>query len=98
VIVSKVISFGPNCRSQTVEAILRHTDVDPYNFIGIGRPGFAGNQVNYPEVLNDEDVFSVMVPNEVIWWNVPEEKRFAIDQFRLRLSGVVECLRGCNYL
>lgn len=96
-IASQVISFGPGCRSQTVEAIIRHTGVHPDNFIGIGRPGFDLGQVNYPEVLNDEETFSIIVPNEVIWWNVPEARRFAIDQFRLRLINFAECLQELNY-
>lgn len=81
----------------TVEAIIRNTGVDPDNFIGIGRHGFDAGQ-NYPELLNDEETFSVIVPNQVIWWNVPEERRFAIDQLRLRLSLIVQRLQICNYI
>lgn len=97
VITSQVISFGPHCHHQTINAIFRNTNVHPDNFIGIGRPGFEVG-VNYPAVLNDEDIFSVIVPNEVIWWNVPEEVRFAIEPLRLRLNRIVASLQRVHRL
>ena len=48
--------MGRVVKTQTFEAIIRHSGVDPDNFIGIGRPGFDVRQLNYPEVLNDEEL------------------------------------------
>jgi Uma2 family endonuclease len=64
----QVVSFGASAETSSMNAILRHTQVDPVNFTGVGRTTdvIHNNTANAP-------LFQVIIDAQDIWYNVPND-------------------------
>jgi len=85
----KVVSFGASAETSSMNAILRHTRVNPVHFTGVGRTtGLQNDTANTAP-------FQVIIDADDIWYNVPDDvvQNIPRDDFNIDLFEVLSFLR-----
>jgi hypothetical protein len=77
----QVISFGACAGTDAVDDILRHTQVDPARFTGVGRTDGVQN-----DSTPDSPPFQVIIDAEDLWYDVPDTSVPDIERLALKID------------